>query len=130
MASGRRLRLVQPSSSGPDRTFFIHDQEIEEASVGEAERQFRPPSVEVHDVQIVDGHDPPFDLEVGRDGFLFGVGEVLVHSEVVMDSPDVHQALGYVPVVGQLFNESLHLGPIMPVGAPPPKSDWVQPYNG
>jgi hypothetical protein len=82
-----RLRFVQPSSGGSDRTLFIRHQEIEEATVGEAQRQFCPPSVKVQDIQIVDGYDPSFDLEVGRDGFLFGVGEVLVHGEVVMDPP-------------------------------------------
>ena len=60
--------------------------------------------MKVQDIQIVDGYDPSFDLEVGGDGFLFGVGEVLVHGEVVMDPPDVRQSFEDVPVVGRLFD--------------------------
>ena len=97
------LPLVEPSSGGPDPTFFIREQEIEEATVGEAEPQFCPPLVKARDVQIVECH-APFDLEVGRDDFLFGLGEVLVHSEVVMDSPDVYRSFEYIALVYELLD--------------------------
>jgi hypothetical protein len=104
LSSRGKLRLIQPSSGRSNRTLFIRDQEIEEATVGEAERHFCPPPVKVLDVEIVDRHEPPFDFEVGRHNFLFGVGEVLVHSEVVMDSPEVGRSFEHFTVVGWLFN--------------------------
>src|SRR3954453_5162522 len=64
--------------------------------------------MDLDEVQIVGWNDSTFDGRIRRNRFVLGLGEVLIHGQMVVRSPEAHRALEHVAVVCWLLNEPLH----------------------
>lgn len=107
-AEGLKALLMKPSSRRPNRALFVRDRKIEYASVDQVKGQFRTSPMQIDQVHVIERSNAPFDLEIRRDGFALGFGEVLVDGEVVMHSPEGHAPLEQVAVAYWLVDEPLH----------------------
>ena len=87
---------------------FARDYEVEQAAVGELERQFRLRSMKLRHALTIKCRHMAFDFHVGRDQLAFLVGEVLIDGKMIVHPSEVHVSLNHVPVVSRLFDQTLH----------------------
>jgi hypothetical protein len=60
--------------------------------------------VELRQIELIHRGDASFNLQVGRQGFGVGLGELLVDRQVVQDTPKGHVSFEYVAFVSRLLN--------------------------
>jgi len=72
------------------------------------ERQFGSSPLQVGKIQLFQGGDVAFHLEMGGSRQLFILGEVLIDRQMVIDPSEADTALAHVALVYRLLNQSLH----------------------
>ena len=87
---------------------FADDPEVEQAAVDQAKRQLGTTAVETGEVEMLEGGQTNFDLEMWRHRFVAIVGEVLIDGQVIVDAapgglPFEHCAFG-----DRLLDQALH----------------------
>jgi hypothetical protein len=66
------------------------------------------PGPHFHDVQVIEGDDAAFNLDVRRNRLAYLVGEVVIDGQMVVDSPEVTIPIEHVAFGCWLFHQALH----------------------
>jgi hypothetical protein len=91
-----------------DRPILVGDSKVERTTIVQAQGQFLALPIKFNDVQVIEGGDAAFNLDVRWNRLAYLVGEVVIDGQMVVNSPEVTIPVEHVAFGCWLFYQTLH----------------------